>query len=205
MLALCNAEKLVAFKAPRTSSQTEKKVSQGTKPGAKAGHKKQSTSSKQPPISSSEETKGGSSKAPIGSKTGPSRKRKESSLAKDSNSSQPSVFTTIDTRMHKEDQQAAGGLTSLGVTSKEGAHPQLSSGNDEGTKNYSLDHIFAGTDPNDLTDKTKSVSGGLETVLTTPKTGTKNATKPVEEIKWLMIGKTFQGLRLSRRRSYHCG
>nr|GFC69523.1 hypothetical protein [Tanacetum cinerariifolium] len=29
--------------------------------------------------------------------------------------------------MHKEAQQAAGGPTSLGATSKEGAHPQLSS------------------------------------------------------------------------------
>ncbi|GKG04151.1 hypothetical protein Tco_0314538, partial [Tanacetum coccineum] len=30
--------------------------------------------------------------------------------------------------MHQEDQQAAGGPTSLGATSKEGSHPQLSSG-----------------------------------------------------------------------------
>ncbi|GKG51404.1 hypothetical protein Tco_0541788, partial [Tanacetum coccineum] len=30
-------------------------------------------------------------------------------------------------KMHKEAQQAAGGLTSLGATSKEGAHPELSS------------------------------------------------------------------------------
>ncbi|GKE39239.1 hypothetical protein Tco_1462644, partial [Tanacetum coccineum] len=200
MLAICNAEKPVAFKAPRTSSQTEKKVSQGTKPGAKDGHKKQLTSSKQPPMSSSEATKGGSSKAPTGSKTGPSRKRKESSSAKDSNPSQPSVSTSVDTGMHKEDQQAASGPTSLGVTSEEGAHPQLSSaeadpgtsapndflppqqGKDEGTKNYLLDHIFTGTDPNVLADKTKYVSDGLETVLTTPKTGTKNAAKPSEEI-----------------------
>ncbi|GKE10632.1 hypothetical protein Tco_1414183 [Tanacetum coccineum] len=141
--------------------------------------------------------------------------------------------------MHKEDQQAAGGPTSLGVTSKEGAHPQLSSGmsafsklkaiysasviirsesasgydastnstievdpgtfapndslppqqgkdeggKDEGTKNYSLDHIFTGTDPNVLADKTKYVSDGLETVLATTKTRTKNDVKPSEEIK----------------------
>ncbi|GJW58541.1 hypothetical protein Tco_0105272 [Tanacetum coccineum] len=101
--------------------------------------------------------------------------------------------------MHNEDQQATGGPTSLGVASEEGAHPQLNSGCDasadsttktdpgisahndslppqqgkvKGTKNYSLDHIFAGTDPNVLADKTKSVSDGLETVLTTPKTRT---------------------------------
>ncbi|GJY83106.1 hypothetical protein Tco_0496482 [Tanacetum coccineum] len=194
--------KLVAFKSPRTSSQTEKKVSQDTKPGAKDGHTKQLTFSKQPHMFSSEATKGGSSKAPISSKTGPSRKRKESSSAKDSNPSQPSISTSVDTGMHKEDQQAASGPTSLGVTSEEGAHPQLSSaeadlgtsapndflppqqGKDEGTKNYLLDHIFTGTDPNVLADKTKYVSDGLETILTTPKTGTKNAAKPSEEINF---------------------
>nr|GEV08149.1 hypothetical protein [Tanacetum cinerariifolium] len=79
---------------------------------------------------SNEETEGGSSKALTGSKTGPSRKRKESSLARDSNLSQPLVFTPVDTGIHKEDQQAAGGPTSLGVNSEEGSHPQLSSGYD---------------------------------------------------------------------------
>ncbi|GJS20728.1 hypothetical protein Tco_0449360 [Tanacetum coccineum] len=177
MVAICNAKKPVAFKAPRTSSQTKKK---------------------------------------------------------DSNPSQPLVSTPVDTGMHKEDRQVAGGLTSLRVTSKEGAYPQLSSGmsafsnlkpiflasviihseyasgydasadstaeadprtsaandslppqqgKDEGTKNYSLDHIFAGTNPNVLVDKTKSVSDGLETVLTTPETRTSNVAKPSEEIK----------------------
>ncbi|GJV00256.1 ribonuclease H-like domain-containing protein [Tanacetum coccineum] len=116
MMAICNAENPMDFKAPRTSSHTEKKVSQGTKIGAKAGHKKQSTSSKQPPLSSSEVTKGGYTKAPIGSKTGPSKKRKESNSAKDLNPSQPPVSTPVDTGMHKEDRQAAGGSTSLGVT-----------------------------------------------------------------------------------------
>nr|GEU82782.1 hypothetical protein [Tanacetum cinerariifolium] len=128
MIEICNAKKLVAFKTPRTSSQTKKKVSQGTKPGAKVGHKKQLISSKQPLMSSSREIKYA--------------------------------------RMHKEDQQAAGGLTSLGVTCEEGAHPQLSSG----------------TDSNVLADKTKSVSDELETVLTTPEII--NVTQPSEEIKF---------------------
>ncbi|GKF46890.1 hypothetical protein Tco_0136692, partial [Tanacetum coccineum] len=66
----------------------------------------------------SEATKSVSSKAPIDSKTGSSRKRKESNSAKDSNPSQPLVSTPADTGMHKEDQQAAGGPTSLGVISK---------------------------------------------------------------------------------------
>ncbi|GJY58534.1 hypothetical protein Tco_0458426 [Tanacetum coccineum] len=44
-------------------------------------------------------------------------------------------------------------------------------GRDKGTKNYTLNHIFAGTNPNVLVDKTKSVSEGLETILTTLETG----------------------------------
>nr|GFC62296.1 hypothetical protein [Tanacetum cinerariifolium] len=59
-------------------------------------------------------------------------------------------------------------------------------GKDKGTKNYSLDYIFAGTDPNVLADKTKPVSDGLGTVLTTPKTGTRNAAKLSEEINSLI-------------------
>nr|GEV16482.1 hypothetical protein [Tanacetum cinerariifolium] len=210
MLAICNAEKPVAFKAPRISSQTEKKVSQGTKPGAKAGNKKQSTSSKKPPMSSNEATKGGSSKAPIGSKASPSRNRKESSSAKDSNPSQPLVSTHVDTGMHKEDRQATGGLTFLRVTSKEGAHPQLSSSmsafsklkfiysafiiiHTESASGYdALANSKVEADPgtsafNDSLppqqDKTKYVSDGLETVLATSKTRTKYAAKPKEEDK----------------------
>ncbi|GJT30748.1 hypothetical protein Tco_0911023, partial [Tanacetum coccineum] len=51
-----------------------------------------------------------------------------SSSALDTNPSQPPASTYVDVGMHKEDQQAAGGPTSLGVTSEEGSHPQLSSG-----------------------------------------------------------------------------
>ncbi|GKB42838.1 hypothetical protein Tco_0887780, partial [Tanacetum coccineum] len=139
--------------------------------GAQPGHKKHSTSSKQPSVSSKEATKGGSSKAPTSSKTGHSKKRKESSSAMDSNPSQPPVFTPVDTGMHKEDQQATSVPTSLGVTSEERARPQLSrgcdasadstteadlglsapndflpqqQGMDEGTKNTSFVHISEG-------------------------------------------------------------
>nr|GEV47783.1 hypothetical protein [Tanacetum cinerariifolium] len=72
--------------------------------------------------------KGGSSKEPTGFKTDHSKRRKESSSAMDSNPSRPLVSTPVDTEMHKEDQQATGGLTSLGVTSEERANPQVSSG-----------------------------------------------------------------------------
>ncbi|GJS63094.1 hypothetical protein Tco_0677658 [Tanacetum coccineum] len=44
-------------------------------------------------------------------------------------------------------------------------------GMNEGTKNTSYDHVFAGTDPHVLANQTKSVSEGLETVLTQPITG----------------------------------
>ncbi|GKA05728.1 hypothetical protein Tco_0684848 [Tanacetum coccineum] len=77
-----------------------------------------------------EATKGGSSKVPTGSKTGHSKKRKESSSAMDSNPSQPPVSTPVDSGMHKEDQQATGVPTSLWVTSEARANPQLNSGND---------------------------------------------------------------------------
>ncbi|GJV25265.1 hypothetical protein Tco_1377960 [Tanacetum coccineum] len=50
----------------------------------------------------------------------------------------------------EEAQQAAGGLTSLGATSEEGAHPQLSSG----------------SNPSVLVDKTKSAGDGLKTAHT---------------------------------------
>ncbi|GKF11928.1 hypothetical protein Tco_0049854 [Tanacetum coccineum] len=199
MLAICNTNEPVAFKAPKPSSIAER-VPQGTKPGAQLGHKKQS-SSKQTFVSRKEPKKGGSSKAPTSSKTGHSKKRKESSSAMDSNPSQPPVSTPVDPGMHKEDQQATGSLTSLGVTSE--ARPTLNSvvsasGNDalavsttkadprnyapsdfipqqqginEGTKNTSYDHLFASTDPHVLTYQTKSVSEGLDTVLTQPLTG----------------------------------
>ncbi|GJY54139.1 hypothetical protein Tco_0445803 [Tanacetum coccineum] len=44
-----------------------------------------------------------------------------------SNKEATKVSTLVDTEMHKDDQQATGGPTSLGVTSKLRAHPQLSS------------------------------------------------------------------------------
>nr|GEW48685.1 reverse transcriptase domain-containing protein [Tanacetum cinerariifolium] len=80
-----------------------------------------------------------------------------------------------------EAQQAADGPTSLGATCEEGAHPQLSSGYglsapsdsisskqdmDKGTKNYSFDHIFSGSNLSVLVDKTKSAGDRLTTTHT---------------------------------------
>ncbi|GJU60557.1 hypothetical protein Tco_1238323 [Tanacetum coccineum] len=126
------------------------RVPQGIKPGAKPGHKKHLSSSKQPSVSSKDATKGGSSKAPTGSKTGhlkrtkengankggsskaPTgsktghlKRKKESSSAMDSNPSQTSASTLVVAEMHKEDQQATSSPTSLGVTSEARVNPQL--------------------------------------------------------------------------------
>ncbi|GKA23911.1 hypothetical protein Tco_0709944 [Tanacetum coccineum] len=150
MLADCNLAALNVPKAPKPPSIAER-VPQGTKPGAKLGQEKQLTSSKQPSVSSREATKCGSYRAPTGSKTSHSQKSKESSSAMDSNLRQPSVSTPVDTEMHKDDQQAAGGPSSLGATSEEGAHPQLNSGS-----NLSV-----------LVDKIKSARDGLKTAHTT--------------------------------------
>nr|GEW31117.1 retrovirus-related Pol polyprotein from transposon TNT 1-94 [Tanacetum cinerariifolium] len=55
-------------------------------------------------------------------------KETQSSSAKDKSLSHPLPSTPVVGEMHKEAQQVAGGPTSLGATSKERAHPQLSSG-----------------------------------------------------------------------------
>ncbi|GKB65294.1 hypothetical protein Tco_0921480, partial [Tanacetum coccineum] len=127
MLAIRSVAKPVVFKAPKPSSNA-KRVSQGTNPGAQPGHKKHSTSSKQPSVSSKEAIKGGSSKAPTVSKICDLKKKKDSILTMESNPSQNSVCTPMVTEMHKEDQQATSGPNSLEVTSEERAEPQLSSG-----------------------------------------------------------------------------
>ncbi|GJW52976.1 hypothetical protein Tco_0097061 [Tanacetum coccineum] len=126
MLVIYAAAKPVVFKAPKHSSNAER-VPQGTKPRAKPGHKMHSTSSKESYVSSSEVTKGGSSKAPTGSKTGHLKRKKESSSAIDSIPSQTSASTPVVAEMHNEDQQATGNPKSLGVIGEERSNPQLSS------------------------------------------------------------------------------
>ncbi|GKB95014.1 hypothetical protein Tco_0981151, partial [Tanacetum coccineum] len=153
----------------------------GTKLGAKPGHKKHSTSLKQPSMSSSEATKGGSSKRTTSSKTGHLKRKKEFSSAMDSNPSQTSASTPVVAEMHKEDQQATGGPTSLGVTSEERANPQLNSAvsTAEADPGKSAPSDFIPQQQ----DKTQSVSEGLETVLTQPTTGKRanSITRKVEE------------------------
>nr|GEW91483.1 hypothetical protein [Tanacetum cinerariifolium] len=114
----------------------------------------------------SEATKGGSSKRPTGSKTGHLKRKKESSSAMDSNPSQTSASTPVVSEMHKEDQQATCDPNSLGVTSEERAHPQLSSGLDDRSRKYTHDHTFTRTNPSVLIDKSKSTRDGSQTADT---------------------------------------
>ncbi|GKD88588.1 hypothetical protein Tco_1364095 [Tanacetum coccineum] len=77
-------------------------------------------------------------------------KETKSNSAMDTSPSHTSPPTPVVGEMHKEAQQAAGGLTSLRDTSKDGAHFQLSSG----------------SNPSFLVDKTKSAGDRLKTTHT---------------------------------------
>ncbi|GJS83255.1 hypothetical protein Tco_0749796 [Tanacetum coccineum] len=130
-------------KAPKHSSQIEE-VPQGKNPGAKSGLRRKQ-SSKHTSESKTEAFK---------SKTGQSEKEMKSNSAKDKRPSHPSPPTPVVGEMRKEAQQVVGGPTSLGATSKEGAHPQLGSG----------------TNPSVLVDQTKSAGDGLKTAQTNSST-----------------------------------
>nr|GEW77491.1 retrovirus-related Pol polyprotein from transposon TNT 1-94 [Tanacetum cinerariifolium] len=138
--AICNLDMPVDSKAPKHSSPTEK-VPQGKKPGARSRLKRKQ-SLKHTSKSTTEASK---------SKSGHSNKETKSSSAMDTSPSHPLPPTPVVGEMHKEAQQAAGGPTSLRDISKDGAHPQLSSG----------------SNPSVLVDKTKSTRDELKTAHTT--------------------------------------
>ncbi|GJU89711.1 hypothetical protein Tco_1302134 [Tanacetum coccineum] len=92
-------------------------------------------------MSSKEATKGWSSKAPTGSKTGHLKRKKESSLAMDSNISHTSASTLVVAEMHKEDQQATGGPTSLGVTRKGASSIARQVEEDEASRTIKLEDL----------------------------------------------------------------
>ncbi|GJX06132.1 retrovirus-related pol polyprotein from transposon TNT 1-94 [Tanacetum coccineum] len=140
MKAICNLDMPVDSKVPKYSSPTEE-VPQGKKPRAKSGlRRKQSL--KHTSESTTEASK---------SQSGHSNKETKSSLAMDTSPSHPSPLTLVVGEIHKEVQQAAGGPTSLGDTSENEVHSQLSSG----------------SNPSVLVDKTKSARDGLKTTHTT--------------------------------------
>ncbi|GKD58172.1 hypothetical protein Tco_1295681 [Tanacetum coccineum] len=112
MKAICNLVVHVDSKSPKPSSKTEE-VPQGKNPGATTGLRRKRTS-KHTSESKTEAFK---------SQTSQSKNETQSSSAKDKSPSHPSPPTHVVGEMHKEAQQAAGGPTSLGATSKEGAQP----------------------------------------------------------------------------------
>ncbi|GJU33009.1 hypothetical protein Tco_1176598 [Tanacetum coccineum] len=92
------------------------------------------------------------------------------SSAKDKSPSHPSPLTLVVGEMHKEAQQTAGDLASLGATSEEGAHPQLNSSMSAFIiiePVYSTSFICTlRSYPNVLVDKTKSAGDGFKTAHT---------------------------------------
>ncbi|GKD95930.1 hypothetical protein Tco_1379827 [Tanacetum coccineum] len=150
MKAICKLDVPVVSKALKPSSQTEE-VPQGKKPGAKSGLKRKQ-SSKHTSESQTEAFK---------SKTGQSETETKSSSAKDKSPSHPSPPTPVVGEMDKEAQQAAGVPTSLGATSKEGAHPQLSSSTNEESR---ADDISKKIKLKDLSEFLKDIRSALFTL-----------------------------------------
>nr|GEY76684.1 retrovirus-related Pol polyprotein from transposon TNT 1-94 [Tanacetum cinerariifolium] len=100
------------------------------------------------------------------SKTGQSKMETFSCLAKDKSPSHPLPPTPVVGEMHKEAQQAVGGPTSLGASSKDEAHPQLSSGHDalaDSTANADLGNSAPNHSIPSQQDQTKSARDGLKT------------------------------------------
>ncbi|GKB04275.1 hypothetical protein Tco_0832418, partial [Tanacetum coccineum] len=205
MLAICSADKPVAFKAPKPSSNVER-VPQGIKLGAKPGHKKHLTSLNQPFVSSKEATKGGSSKVPTVPKLAILRKEKilvwpwtqtQASLCEaranpqlsngmsafNLNESIYSASFIIHSNSASGNDASAASTVEAdpGISASSDFVPQQQ-GMDEGTKNTSYDHLFVGTNPHVLAYQTKSVSKGLETILTQPITG-KGASSVARQIE----------------------
>nr|GEX40537.1 hypothetical protein [Tanacetum cinerariifolium] len=107
-------------------------------------------------MSSKEATKGRSSIAPTGSKTGHIKRKKESSSIMDSNPSQTSASTIVVAEMHKEDQQATDSTAEAdpGLSASNDSIPQQQC-MDKGTKNTSFDHISAGKRASSITRQVK--------------------------------------------------
>ncbi|GKA55646.1 hypothetical protein Tco_0754718 [Tanacetum coccineum] len=188
MLAVCNTYVHNLPKAPKPSSSAER-VPQGTKPGAKPGYKKHSTSSTQPSVSSSKATKVVAEMH----KEDQQVARRPTSLRVTSKerayphlSSGMSAFTYIELVFlasyifHSE--SASGNDASADFTTE--VDPEISAPNDyvphqqgpdEGSKYYTPDHTFAGTNLSILVYTTKSVEDGSQTAH--PISGTKVDTR----------------------------
>ncbi|GKC08473.1 hypothetical protein Tco_1000083 [Tanacetum coccineum] len=153
MKAIYNLDVHVDSKAPKPSSQTEE-VPQGKKTRAKSGLRRKQ-SSKHISQSKPEASK---------SKTGQSKKETQSSSAKVKSPRHPSPPTPVVGEMHKEAQQAIGGLTSLGAIGEEGAYHQLSSA--DSTSKADPENSALNDSIPAQQDQTKSVGDRLKTAHT---------------------------------------
>nr|GEX45335.1 putative DNA glycosylase At3g47830 [Tanacetum cinerariifolium] len=158
-----------------------------------------------------EATKGGpSTKETTRSKTSHYKKKKSSS-AKDLNSSQPLASTSVVAGLHKEVQSVISTSTTEPVYSASIViHSESASGHDasaastaeadrgktdpndlvskqqgidKGTKNFSFDHIIAGTNPHVLVDKSTYASEGLETLYDVLKKKLEELSKLVQNME----------------------
>ncbi|GJT88111.1 hypothetical protein Tco_1069828 [Tanacetum coccineum] len=194
MLAICTTNEPIVFQAPKSIRPADKMEPEGKKPGAKTRQRRKSVPlTMNNHLSKLEAIKGAPlSKEDTKSQAGHSKRKKKSGTTKGKNLNQPSASTHMVAELYKEALQATSGPTSFGVIGEVRADPQLinsiadpgksapkdllsqQQGNDEGTQNFSFDHIIVGNNPNVLIDKTQSGGDGLGTVQTT--TETKKAT-----------------------------
>ncbi|GJT74035.1 retrovirus-related pol polyprotein from transposon TNT 1-94 [Tanacetum coccineum] len=162
MKAICNLDVHVDSKAPKYSSLIEE-VPQGKKVGARSGLRRKQ-SSKHTSESTIEASK---------SESCHSKKETRSSSAMDISPSHPSPPTPMVGEMHKEEQQAASGPTSISQLKLilEYLLLRIPYLNNriwmKEQKNYSFTHILAGSNPSVLIDKTKFAGDGLKTANTT--------------------------------------
>ncbi|GJY53606.1 hypothetical protein Tco_0445270 [Tanacetum coccineum] len=241
MMAICNAEVPMKFRAPKPPQHLRRfPKEKGLALNFDSEENKLQSTHLSPKL---RQTKVGLLKVPL-----------ESKLAiqiKKLNPVRPWIQTKASlqllAKMHKEDQQAVGGPTSLGATNEGASDPQLSGGMstsnhfklfslllpffhsesasrcdaladstpeadhgisapndsiplqqgmDEGTQNYSLDHIFVGTNLNVLVDKTKFAEDGLKTAHTNLGTNVESSSGEIsKKIKLEDLSKLVQDVK----------
>ncbi|GJX28030.1 hypothetical protein Tco_0236109 [Tanacetum coccineum] len=154
MLAICNADAPVAFKAPKPSLKVEKKKPSPARLVAEL-HKEAQQATSVPTSLGVTSEEGANPQLSSGMST--------------SIHSKPIYSASI--IIHSE----FASKHDVSANSKAGADSGLSApkdsisqtiGNDEGPNKLSLDHMFAGTNPSVLVDKTKSIGYGLKTAHT---------------------------------------
>ncbi|GKA74762.1 hypothetical protein Tco_0781064 [Tanacetum coccineum] len=151
MKAICNLDVPVESKSPKYSSQTEE-VPQGKKHRAKSGLRRKQ-SSKHTSESTTEASK---------SQYGQSKKETKSSSAKDKSPSHPSPPTQVVGHDALADSTAKADPGIFAPKDSISSKQDM----DEGTKNYSFNHIFAGSNSSFLVDKTKSARDEIKTAHT---------------------------------------